>query len=255
MNNEISERQDTENLQRALDEANGQLEATRQELERFTYSVSHDLRAPLRAIEGFSKILLEDYEGKIDEEGQRYLKILDSSSRKMTRLLDDLLQLSRLGRQEMKPSQIDMRELVLSVWQELHPKGAARPIDFKMDPLPEAWGDATLLRQIWTNLIGNAIKFTARQDRPRIEISGQDEPDRIVYCIKDNGVGFNLKAAGKLFGVFQRLHTEEEFKGSGIGLAITQRLVRRHSGQIWADAKKDEGATFCFSLPRVENGI
>jgi light-regulated signal transduction histidine kinase (bacteriophytochrome) len=253
--NNVTELQDNQNLQRALEESAAQLEATRQELERFTYSVSHDLRAPLRAIEGFSKILLEDYADKIDEEGQRYLKILDSSSRKMTRLLDDLLRLSRLGRQEMKPSPVDMCELVESVWHELQPAGAARQIDFKVHPLPEGWGDLALLREIWTSLIGNAVKFTALKENAAIEISGQEESDRIVYCIKDNGVGFNMKSAGKLFGVFQRLHTEEEFNGSGMGLAIAQRLVRRHSGEIWAEAKKDEGAMFFFSLPRLENRV
>jgi light-regulated signal transduction histidine kinase (bacteriophytochrome) len=253
MNKEIVEEQ-VEKLQNALKERTAQLEATRQELEKFTYSVSHDLRAPLRAIEGFSKILLEDYAEKIDEEGQRYLNILDSSSRKMTRLLDDLLLLSRLSRQEMKPARINMSELVESTWQELQDKSSARKIDFIVHALPEGWGDAALLRRVWTNLISNAIKFTVFKEKAVIEISGETEPERVVYCIKDNGVGFNPSAATKLFGVFQRLHTEEEFHGSGMGLAIAQRLVRRHSGEIWGDAKKGEGAKFCFALPRVENG-
>lgn len=253
MKNEISERQKIELLQHALDESQAQLEAARLELERFTHSVSHDLRAPLRAIEGFSKILLEDYAERIDEEGQRYLKILESSGRKMTRLLDDLLQLSRLSQQEKKPCQVNMRELVGSIWLELHVPDAMRQIDFKCASLPQAWGDGALLRQIWTNLIDNAIKFTGRKDRAIIEISGHEEADRTVYCIKDNGAGFNMKSAGKLFDVFHRLHTDEEFKGNGIGLAIAQRLVRRHAGEIWANAKKDEGSTFYFSLPRSGN--
>lgn len=254
MNEESAVAPEVETLRDALNKKNRELELTRQELERFTYSVSHDLRAPLRAIEGFSKILLEDYGGKIDEDGQRYLKILENSSQKMTRLLDDLLQLSRLGRQEMKPSRLDMRELVASVWQELQSKRMGRQIEFKPGPLPEAWGDAALLRLVWLHLLGNAVKFTAPKENAIIEVTGAMEPDRIVYCVKDNGVGFNMKAAGKLFGVFQRLHSEEEFIGSGMGLAIVQRLVRRHSGDVWAEAEKDRGATFCFSLPHVENG-
>lgn len=254
MNKERSAEGEVETLRRDLAEKTAQLEATRQELEKFTYSVSHDLRAPLRAIEGFSKILLEDYPEKLDEEGQRYLKILDASSRKMTRLLDDLLRLSRLGRQEMTAARVNMHELATSVWQEIQPQGTGRKIDFKLNSLPDGWGDSVLLHQIWANLLENAIKFTAPRNPAVIEISGTTEPDRVVYSIKDNGVGFDMKSAGKLFGVFQRLHSEEEFNGSGMGLAIAQRLVRRHSGEIWADAKKDKGAAFYFTLPRVEKG-
>jgi two-component system sensor kinase len=254
MNKEIivhEEVKEVKALQNALEQRTVELDAIKKELEKFTYSVSHDLRAPLRAIEGFSRILLEDYSDKLDENGQHYLKILDASSRKMTQLLDDLLTLSRLGRQEMKCTQVDMRALATSVWGELKAKSAERQIDFKIDSLPNAWGDAALLRQIWTNLIGNALKFTSPRECAKIEIIGKTETDQPVYCVKDNGVGFDMKFSAKLFGVFQRLHTDEEFKGNGIGLAIVQRLVRRHSGEVWADAKLNEGATFCFTLPRA----
>jgi light-regulated signal transduction histidine kinase (bacteriophytochrome) len=252
MNKEIMEHEGIEALQHALAERTSQLEAVTHELEKFTYSVSHDLRAPLRAIEGFSRILLEDYTDKLDEEGKRYLKVLDASSHKMTRLLDDLLQLSRLGRQEMNLAPVDMRELVTSVWDELKSKFPSRQIDLKIGQLPNVSGDAALLRHVWGNLLSNAIKFTASRTPAKIEISGKEEPDQVVYCIKDNGVGFDMRAAKKLFGVFQRLHTEEEFAGSGTGLAIVQRLVRRHAGEVWVDAKIDEGAAFYFTLPRVE---
>lgn len=246
------ESEEIEELQKALEKKTAQLEATQQELERFSYSVSHDLRAPLRAIEGFAKILGEDYSDKIDEDGQRYLKILEASGQKMTRMLDELLQLSRLSRQEMSLSSVDMTELVQTVWNELREKDAARKIEFKLNALPGAWGDASLLHRVWTNLISNAIKFSAPRKKAMIEISGESEPDRVQYCITDNGVGFDSNVTSKLFGVFQRLHTEQEFSGCGMGLAIARRLVRRHAGEIWAQAKKNEGATFRFSLPRVD---
>lgn len=253
MNEESIASEKIDTLQRSLDKKLKELEIARHELEKFTYSVSHDLRAPLRAIEGFSKILLEDYSGKLDDEGQHYLRILDTSSRKMTRMLDDLLQLSRLGRQEMRPSRVDMRALVDSVWHELHSKTKDRVIDLSVEPLPEAWGDASLLRVVWQNLIANAVKFTAPRKKAVIEISATDGPEQTIYRIKDNGVGFNMKVVGKLFGVFQRLHSDSEFDGSGMGLAVVQRLVRRHSGEVGAEGEKDKGATFWFSLPRAEN--
>lgn len=251
MNTAKAEQGEIQRLQKSLDERTAQLDSITKELEKFSYSVSHDLRAPLRAIEGFSKILLEDYNDKLDEEGKRFLKIIDSSSQKMTRLLDDLLKLSRLGRQEMNPAPVDMKEAVQTAWQDLQP-GSTRKINLKVNPLPDGVGDPVLVLQIWTQLLDNAIKFTTPKEKATIEISGKSEADRNVYCIKDNGVGFNMKSAGKLFGVFQRMHTDEEFEGSGIGLAIVQRLVRRHSGEVWTEATLNEGANFYFTLPRVQ---
>lgn len=249
MNEQSTEKGEVEQLREALEQRTTQLDAMTKELEKFSYSVSHDLRAPLRAIEGFSRILLEDYTEKIDEEGQRFLKIIDGSSRKMTALLDDLLQFSRLGRQEMSSSHLDMKQMVNSVWQELLPDPESRQIELKMGPLPAGWGDPTLVQHVWRQLMDNAIKFTAPKEKAIIEVGGVEEPGRTVFRIKDNGVGFHMKSAPKLFGVFQRLHTPEEFAGNGIGLAIVQRLVRRHSGEAWVEAEPGAGATFYFSLP------
>ena len=238
-----------ERLRRALADRSAQLEAVTEELEKFSDSVSHDLRAPLRAIEGFAKILLEDYAEKIDEEGQRFLKILEGSGRKMTSLLDDLLKFSQLSRQEVSPSLLRMQPAVDSVWAELRPAPTARTIELKVGSLPDGWGDPALVPQVWRRLLENAVKFTAPRAKAIIEISGTTEPGRVIYRIKDNGVGFEMKSASKLFGVFQRLHSAEKFDGNGIGLAIVQRLVRKNSGEAWAEARPGVGATFYFSLP------
>ena len=254
MNEQSAKKGEIEQLRQALEERTAQLDALTQELERFSYSVSHDLRAPLRAIEGFSKILLEDFTDKLDEEGLRFLKIIDASSRKMTCLLDDLLMFSRLGRQEMKPSRLDMKQAVHSAWAELRPNPETRDVELKVSTLPDGWGDPTLVQHVWRQLLGNAVKFTTPKTKAIIEVSGTKEADRVVYRIKDNGVGFHMKSVSKLFGVFQRLHTSEEFSGNGIGLAIVQRLVRRNSGEAWAEAEADVGATFSFSLPLAKNG-
>ncbi|MEO6035890.1 MAG: ATP-binding protein [Verrucomicrobiota bacterium] len=254
MNEQKMEKEELEELRQSLEKRTAQLEAMTSELEKFSYSVSHDLRAPLRAIEGFSKILLEDYTDKLDEEGQRFLKIIDGSSRKMTDLLDDLLLFSRLSRQEMNPARVDMGKAVQSAWEELRPDPGVRKVELNIDPLPDSWGDPALVQQVLKQLLGNAIKFTAPKTKAVIEVNGTKEPDRVVYRIKDNGVGFQMKSVSKLFGVFQRLHMPEEFDGNGIGLAIVQRLIRRQSGEVWAEAEADVGATFCFSLPATKNG-
>ena len=254
MNEQSAEKAEVERLRQALQERTAQLEARTKELEKFSYSVSHDLRAPLRAIEGFSKILLEDYTDKLDEEGQRFLKIIDGSSRKMTGLLDDLLMFSRLGRQEMHPSLLDMKQAVNSVWEELRPDPGSRKVELKIGSLPEGWGDPTLVQHVWRQLLDNALKFTLPKAEAIIDVSGTKEADRVVYRIKDNGVGFHMKSVSKLFGVFQRLHTQEEFVGNGIGLALVQRLVRRHSGDAWVEAEVNVGTTVCFSLPSAKNG-
>lgn len=249
MSKENLQAEEVESLRVALQERTAELEAATQELEKFSYSVSHDLRAPLRAIEGFSKIVLEDYSDKLDDEGKRYLNIIDGSSRRMTTLLDDLLIFSRLGRQAMVLSEINMKEMVEAVWDELRFENGSRQIDLKISSPPDAQSDPALIHNIWKHLLGNALKFTAPRKDAKIEVSGKKEAERLVYCIKDNGVGFEMKSAQKLFGVFQRLHSAEEFPGNGIGLALVQRLVRRHGGEVWTEAKLDAGATFWFSLP------
>jgi PAS domain S-box-containing protein len=227
-----------------------QLEAANKELEAFSYSVSHDLRAPLRAIDGFSRMILEDYTGKLDDEGKRYLNIIRSNTQKMGQLIDDLLLFSRLGRQGIRVSEMDMGKLAKAVSDELKLIIPERKIHFTIKPLSPIHGDQAMIRQVFANLLSNAIKFTRPRDTAFIEISGSGEGNENVYSVKDNGVGFDMQYVGKLFGVFQRLHSAEEFEGMGVGLAIVQRIIHRHGGRVWAEGKVDEGATFYFTLPQ-----
>ena len=228
-----------------------QLESSNKELEAFAYSVSHDLRAPLRAIDGFSRIVMEDFAGKMDDEAVRLLNVVRENTRQMDRLITDLLALSRATRTEVRSVPVDMTGLARSVYQELIPPGEAARSEFIMSDLPAARGDPTLLRQVWFNLLGNALKYSASRDKRRIEVGAREENGQQVYFVKDNGVGFDPQYQAKLFGIFQRLHKTSEFEGSGIGLAIVQRIVQRHGGRVWAEGKVDGGATFYFALPRV----
>ncbi|MBI3045642.1 MAG: GAF domain-containing protein [Betaproteobacteria bacterium] len=236
-------------LERRVRERTEQLEAANKELESFSYSVSHDLRSPLRAIDGFSRILTEDYGGRLDDEGRRLLGVVRDGSRKMGQLIDDLLAFSRLGRKPLSTTAIDMKRLVQEVLGELQASGG-RPPCLVLGALPPAHGDATLVKQAWANLLGNAIKFSSKRDEPVIEVSGHENGAEVVYCVKDNGAGFDMQYYNKLFGVFQRLHGTDEFEGTGVGLAIVQRVIGRHSGRVWADGKVNEGAAFYFSLPK-----
>ncbi|WP_316219326.1 PAS domain S-box protein [Bradyrhizobium sp. SZCCHNR2026] len=235
-----------------LTTANDDLEATNRELEAFAYSVSHDLRVPLRAIDGFSRILLEDYSGKLDAEGQRVLNVVRDNAIKMARLIDDILAFSRAGRSEIAPARIDMDGAVRAVIEELAPAVAGRRLTFDIKPLAPAQGDPAMVRRVWTNLIDNAIKFTAPKPDAVIEIGSTAGKDETTYYVKDNGAGFDMQYAAKLFGVFQRLHGSE-FAGTGIGLAIVKRIVVRHGGQVWAEGRVNEGATFYFTLPVRED--
>jgi light-regulated signal transduction histidine kinase (bacteriophytochrome) len=235
-------------------ERTAQLEAANKELESFSYSVSHDLRAPLRAISGFASALIEDHAAQLNSEGQHYLQIVCDSASQMGRLIDDLLAFSRLGRKEIDKEEIDMRHLAKSVFNELRAPNPERKIAFKVEPLPFALGDRAMLRQVWVNLLSNALKFTSRKEGAVIEIGCQAGADQEIYYIKDNGAGFEMEYAGKLFGVFQRLHSTEEFEGTGVGLAIVQRIIHRHGGRVWAEGKVDEGATISFVLPREKPG-
>jgi signal transduction histidine kinase len=219
------------------------------ELEAFSYSVSHDLRAPLRAIDGFSRVLLEDYDSKLDDECRRLLHIICSNARIMGQLIDDLLALSRLGRQNMELTDIDIAELARSVLRELGVSELQRKVEFHIGALPPARGDATMIRRVLANLLSNGIKFTGLKDSPRIEIGYQSEDNETTYYVMDNGVGFHMRYAKKMFGVFQRLHGTDEFEGTGMGLAIVQLIIRRHGGRVWAEGKRDEGATIYFTLP------
>jgi PAS domain S-box-containing protein len=233
-----------------------QLESTNRELESFSYSVSHDLRAPLRAIDGFAEIIEEDYNDKLDDECKRYLSVIRQNSRRMGELIDDLLAFSRLGRQTVARGEVNIDSLVREVINEIESghaaggrTGAKTPV-IEVGPLPPALGDRTLLRQVWTNLISNAIKYSSKTAEPRIEIQGSASNDENQYSVRDNGVGFNMDYVAKLFGVFQRLHRADEFAGTGVGLAIVHRIVSRHGGKVWAEGKINEGAVFSFSLPR-----
>jgi light-regulated signal transduction histidine kinase (bacteriophytochrome) len=226
-----------------------QLGIAHKELEDLSYSVSHDLRAPLRAIEGFSKILVEDYRGALDAEGQRFVELIVSSGRQMSRMLDGLLELSRLARQPLERSTLNMRQMVQSAVDDFPLDKSKRCIEFKLQPLPEAFGDYMLIRQVWVNLIDNAVKFTGPREKAVIEIGGNKEPEGTTYFVKDNGVGFASKSAAKLFGAFQRFHGVSEFEGLGMGLAEVQRIVSRHTGEVWAESMPNEGATFYFRLP------
>jgi PAS domain S-box-containing protein len=219
------------------------------ELEAFSYSVSHDLRTPLLTIDGFSRMLLDDYADQLDAEGQRLLKTICSNSQNMGRLIDDLLAFSRLGRQEMRPAEIKMGELAADVCAELAATAPERNLRFNLQPLPTARGDQSMIRQVFVNLLSNAIKFTGPKEVAVIEVGAAEEENHNVYYVKDNGVGFEMKYADKLFGVFERLHGDDEFAGTGVGLAFVQRILHRHGGRVWAEGKVGEGATVYFTLP------
>jgi PAS domain S-box-containing protein len=219
------------------------------ELERFSYSVSHDLRAPLRSINGYAQMLLEDYATALDVEGRRRLTVIRDSAKLGGELIDALLNFSRLGRELLAAEPVDMTELARSVVSELREASGAEGVEVIVDPLPSTKGDRALLRQVLVNIVGNAFKFSRGRPRPHVEIGARREGRAVVYHVKDNGVGFDMQYAGKLFGVFQRLHRGDEFEGTGVGLALAQRIIQRHGGRIWAEGVVDAGATFYFTLP------
>jgi len=235
-------------LERRVAERTAQLEAVNKELEAFSYSVSHDLRAPLRAVDGYTRMLREDYGTRLDDEGRRICSVISDSARDMGRLIDDLLAFSRAGRAAMQRSAIDMAALARSAYFELTRPEDRERIAFAIAPLPAAVGDPSLIRQVWRNLLSNAVKFSSEKDRAVITVSSEQQDDEIVYTVRDNGAGFDMRYAGKLFGVFQRLHSTREFEGTGVGLAIVQRIVVRHGGRVWAQGEPGKGAVFSFTL-------
>ena len=238
-----------DHLEEEVDARTAQLRAAYHEMEMFSYSVSHDLRIPLRAMDGYSRMLLEDYNDRLDDEGRRMLNVVRSNSQRMARLIDDILDFIRLGRQNMKIGMVDMGWLAQSVADELKPLTAGRNVSVNLLPMPAAEGDHRMLRQVFYQLLNNAIKFTRPKPDAVIELSGHVEGGEHIYRIRDNGVGFDMKYSNKLFGMFHRLHGIEEFEGNGTGLAVAKRIVNRHGGRIWAEAEVGKGATFNFSLP------
>ena len=237
-----------ESLEQRVVERTAQLEAANQELEAFSYSVSHDLRAPLRAVNGFAGIVLEDFGPQLPEEGRGYLERIRAGALRMGALIDDLLAFSRLSRQSVNRQTVNSTRIVQEALDELKPLRDGRQIEIKIGELPACHGDPALLKQIWVNLISNAIKYTRGREPGIIEIGCARENDEDVFFVRDNGAGFDMQYANKLFGVFQRLHREDQFEGTGVGLAIVQRIVHRHGGRIWAKAEVNRGATFYFTI-------
>ena len=233
-----------------LEERTAQLEELNHELESFSYSVSHDLRAPLRAIDGFSRKLERDFKDNLDEKAIKTIGVIRNNARLMGTLIDSLLSFSRVQKISMNVAMIDMAGLVGDVWKEIRNANKGRKITFKTADIVPAAGDRTLVRQVLVNLLGNAVKFTRHRKQGVIEMSCRPEGDKIVYCIKDNGAGFDMEYCDKLFGVFQRLHSQEEYEGTGVGLAIVQRIILRHGGIAWAHGETDKGASFYFTLPQ-----
>ena len=225
------------------------LEEANKEMESFSYSVSHDLRAPLRAIDGYARMILKRQADTFDDETRRQFNLIRENTGMMGQLIDDILAFSRLGRERMVTADIDMEGLVREVWEELRTINPERRMTLKIDRLPQAQGDRALIKQVITNLLSNAVKFTGTRDPAIIEVRGQAKENETVYTTKDNGVGFDMQFADKLFTVFQRLHSKDDFDGTGVGLAIVQRIILRHGGRVWAEGEVDKGATFFFSLP------
>jgi len=246
-------RQLNRELEERVKERTAQLEDLNRELEAFSYSVSHDLRAPLRSIRGFSEVLLERHVGQLDAKGQEFLKRICRSSQQMERLIEDLLKLSRVGRTEVTFRPVNLSELANGIVTDLKKTEPQRGIEIRIAQNLQARGDERLLRIALDNLLRNAWKFTSKTPRPRIEFGKAHERDS-AFFVRDNGAGFDMVHAGRLFGVFQRLHTTSEFPGNGVGLATTNRIVKRHGGRMWADARVNEGATFYFTLPAAARG-
>ena len=228
-----------------------ELKNMNKELESFSYSVSHDLRAPLRAVNAYSKIFEEDYTGILDEDAKKLLAKINYNAQRMGTLIDDLLAFSKLGRKEVQRSLVNTKEIVETILSEINQASPYKAV-IRVNELPTVYADSSLIRQVWVNLLSNAIKYSDKKESPEVEVGATETEHETTYYVKDNGAGFDMKYVDKLFGVFQRLHANSEFEGTGIGLAIVQRIITRHGGRIWADAKVNEGATFYFTLPKME---
>lgn len=238
-----------EHLEELVDERTRHLQLLNDELESFSYSVSHDLRSPLRAIDGFSRMLLEDVGPGLNEDDRKSFDYIFSSVKRMDAIIEGLLRFARVGRSEMTTHRLDMNVLVDAVVDELRSEAGDRSVEFVIRPLPGSSGDTVLMRQVFTNLLSNALKFTGRSDPAVIEVSGEVRDDENVYWIRDNGAGFDPSQTDRLFNVFQRLHNVQDYEGTGVGLALVKRIVLRHGGRVWAEGSPGEGATFYFTLP------
>ena len=238
-------------LEQKIIERTAQLEAANKELESFSYSVSHDLRAPLRAINGFTQVLLEDYIDQLDAEARGLFDEILANSGKMGELIDNLLEFSRVGKQQISPGLVVMEDLVNTAIAELTHELKDRVVETKVAPLQNIRGDKNMLRQVIINLLSNAFKYTGKKTNALVEVGSYSDKTHVTYFVKDNGAGFDMKYYDKLFGVFQRLHSSTEFEGTGVGLAIIQRIITKHDGRVWATAKVEEGATFYITLPII----
>ncbi|EDY15979.1 response regulator receiver sensor signal transduction histidine kinase [Chthoniobacter flavus Ellin428] len=234
-----------------LETANSALEDANKELEAFSYSVSHDLRTPLRHVDGFAQMLASRYEDQLPEAAQRLLAKVCTGAQRSQQLIDDLLNFSRLGRQPLQKRQVSLSRLVEEVLREHQGEREGRQVDVAVDALPDIQGDHALLKQVFVNLISNALKFTRKREHAVIRVAVEDAGEQWHFFVQDNGAGFDMQYAEKLFGVFQRLHHEDQFPGTGVGLSIVQRIIHRHGGRIWAEAEVDKGATFHFTLPKA----
>lgn len=240
-------------LELKVEKRTGELQRTIRELEAFSYSVSHDLRAPLRIVDGYSRMLLEDHSRQLSEEGRRIVDTIRSNTKRMTQLIDDLLAFSKISREEIVPDNVDMNELVGLVIDEIRASSGNTKAQLEIGKLPPSRGDRGMIRQVLTNLLSNAVKYSRHAEEAKIQVGARAEGDKNVYYVRDNGAGFDMRYAEKLFRVFQRLHSQQEFEGTGVGLAIVEQVVHRHGGRVWAEARVNEGATFYFALPRGEN--
>jgi light-regulated signal transduction histidine kinase (bacteriophytochrome) len=237
-------------LEQRVIQRTAELETANKELEAFSYSVSHDLRTPLRAVDGYSQAVLEDYGPQLPEAGRRQLQTIREGAQRMGALIDDLLTFARLNRQEMSKRPVDTGRLVRSTLDELGFPWPNRRIEVHVGDLPASSGDPVLLKQVWMNLLSNALKYTGKREKAAVEIGCMKTNGADTFFVRDNGTGFDMRYADKLFGVFQRLHRVEDYEGTGVGLAIVQRIVHRHGGRVWADSVVDRGATFYFTLEK-----